>query len=97
MRPQSRVTSAFLARSAARDRNDRTDGQTLYFWASAIARHTADGIELFHCGHATQSTVRRLNEIALALGHGKPFNISQRAVHFRGEPLLSPVLLSKVA
>jgi hypothetical protein len=95
MRAQSRVVSAFLARSAARERNDRTDGQTLYFWTSSIARHTADGIELFHHGHATQSTMRRLNEIAFALGHGKPFNISKGAVHFKGEPLIYPVTLSR--
>lgn len=62
----------FMQRTPATQGNTHTDGNTLYLHDNAIARHTADGIEISMAGWETVTTRERLN--------GLPgVSISQRA------------------
>ena len=86
----TRVIRAFLERRPARIRNDRTDGQTLFFHGSPIAAHGPDGqLILSCCGHNTPSTRLRLNTICKLIGNGQPFHCKAFTLHFNSSPILS--------
>ena len=82
------IIRAFLERRPARNRNDSTDGQTLFFHFSPIARHAPDGqLILSFCGYNTPSTRLRLNTICKLTGNGQPFNSKNHTLHFNSSPI----------
>ena len=84
------IIRAFLERRPARNRNDSTDGQTLFFHGSPIAAHAPDGqLILSYCGHNTPSTRLRLNTICHLTGNGQPFHAKAFGLYFNSASISS--------
>lgn len=59
----SMIVQAFLNREARTVGNTHTDGTTLFLHGNAIAKHTADGLEVTNAGWFSSTTKERLNAL----------------------------------
>lgn len=57
------IVSSFMARVPSTKGNSHTDGTTLFLHGNAIARHTAEGLEVTMAGWESNTTRERLNGI----------------------------------